>query len=209
VLSLLTTRAFTGALLLTLVAQLAGTALLPVIPLFIQELIHNARGAAPATGWVMALSGVTAAAGSYVAGRLQRRVGLKPLIAASLALAVALLAPQAFAAGYVQFLLLRSASAFAFGALFGLVGVWAAVSSPKEAKGTAFGLMGAASSLGFGAGPLLGGALTGAVGLRPIFLLSALALAVLPVVSLGAVAALPAMRGGLVSRRRRVLTGRG
>src|SRR5205807_1306927 len=119
----------------------------------------SGRGAAGATGWVMAFSGVTAAAGSYLAGRLQRHIGLKLLIVSALVASVLLLIPQAFAGSYMSFLLLRGAGAFAFGALSGLVGVWAATASPKDAKGTAFGLLGAAASLGFGVGPLAGGAL--------------------------------------------------
>lgn len=178
---------FAGALVLTLVVQLANTALLPIVPLFVQELLRTGRGAAGATGWVMAFSGVTAAAGSYLAGRLQRHIGLKPLIVVALIASVVLLIPQAFAGSYVAFLVLRGAAAFAFGALFGLVGVWAAISSPKEAKGTAFGLLGAASSLGFGIGPLAGGALTALVGIRPVFVISAATLTLLPLVLFGSV----------------------
>jgi MFS transporter, DHA1 family, multidrug resistance protein len=199
--SVLLIPSFAAALVLTTVVQLANTALLPIVPLFVQELLRSGRGAAGATGWVMAFSGVTAAAGSYLAGRLQRYVGLKKLIVAALVASIVLLIPQAFAGSYVSFLLLRGAAAFAFGALFGLVGVWAAISSPKDAKGTAFGLLGAASSLGFGVGPLAGGALTALVGIRPVFIISAVSLAVLPVVLFGSVAAF--------SMARRTLTARG
>lgn len=204
--SVLLIPSFAAALVLTTVVQLANTALLPIVPLFVQELLRSGRGAAGATGWVMAFSGVTAAAGSYLAGRLQRYVGLKPLIVAALVASVVLLIPQAFAGSYVSFLLLRGAAAFAFGALFGLVGVWAAISSPKDAKGTAFGLLGAASSLGFGVGPLAGGALTALVGIRPVFIISAVSLAVLPVVLFGSVAAFSMARRTLTARGLRSVT---
>lgn len=203
--SVLLVPSFAGALVLTMVVQLSNTALFPIIPLFVQNLLHSGRGAATATGWVMAFSGVTAAAGSYLAGRLQRRVGLRPLIVAALIGSVALLIPQAFAGSYVAFLLLRGAAAFAFGALFGLVGVWAAISSPKEAKGTAFGLLGAASSLGFGAGPLAGGALTALVGIRPLFLIAAASLALLPTILFGSAAAISFTRRTYVARGLRSL----
>ena len=192
--SVLLIPSFAGALVLTLLVQLSNTALFPIVPLFVQELLHSSRGAASATGWVMAFSGVTAAAGSYLAGRLQRHVSLMPLIVGALAASVALLLPQAFSSSYLSFLLLRGAAAFAFGGLFGLVSVWAAVSSPKEAKGTAFGLLGAASSLGFGAGPLAGGALTALVGIRPVFVIAAVALALLPATLFGSAALVSAAR---------------
>jgi MFS transporter, DHA1 family, multidrug resistance protein len=198
--SVLLMPAFAGALVFTIVVQLANTALLPIVPLFVQELLRSSRGAASATGWVMAFSGVTAAAGSYLAGRLQRHIGLKPLIVSALIASVLLLIPQAFAGSYIAFLLLRGIAAFAFGALFGLVGVWAAISSPKEAKGTAFGLLGAASSLGFGVGPLAGGALTAFVGIRPVFIISAATLALLPTVLFGSFAAFSFTRRSLSAR---------
>jgi DHA1 family multidrug resistance protein-like MFS transporter len=179
-LSVLTIPAIAAALFLTCVVQLAGTALFPVIPLFVQDLLGGSRDVAADTGWVMALSGVTGAIGSYLAGKTVRSVGMIPLIAVAIGLSSLLLAAQAIVPNYVDFMLLRAAFAFAFGALFSTVGVWAATTSPRNAKGTAFGLMGAASSLGFGAGPLLGGALTAALGIRPLFLISALALCGLP-----------------------------
>jgi MFS transporter, DHA1 family, multidrug resistance protein len=181
--------AFAGALVLTMVVQLANSSLYPIVPLFVQDLLHDGRGAASATGWVMAFSGVTAAGGSYLAGRLQRHIGLKPLIVAALVSSVALLIPQAFSGSYVAFLLLRGSAAVAFGALAGLVSVWAAISSPKDARGTAFGLLGAASSLGFGIGPLAGGALTALVGIRPVFVIAAMVLALLPSLLFGSAAA--------------------
>lgn len=178
---LLLLPAFAAALLLTLVAQLSVTALFPLIPLYVQELLHSGQGVATATGWVMALSGIAAAAGSYGAGRLQRRVGLRPLMIAAVLLSTLLLVPQAFVGSYLDFLLLRGVASLAFGALFGSVGIWAALASPAHAKGRAFGLIGAASSMGFGVGPLAGGALAGSLGIRPIFLLSAALLGLVPV----------------------------
>jgi DHA1 family multidrug resistance protein-like MFS transporter len=191
--SLLAIPAFLGALLLTLVVQLAATALFPVIPLFVQDLVHSAGRAATATGWIMAVSGVTGAIGSYAAGRLNRRLGHKPLLLGSLLLSAALLAPQAFVGSYLAFLLLRAAASFALGALISTVGTLAATSTPREAKGTAFGLVGAASSLGFGAGPLLGGSLVAACGIRPLFVLSASVLVLLPATLAGLMLALPVL----------------
>ncbi|MGH2443901.1 MAG: MFS transporter, partial [Chloroflexota bacterium] len=201
ILSVLMLPAFAGALLLTLAAQLAATASLPIIPLFVQDLLGGARNVATDTGWVLALSGVTGAAGAYLAGRLQRHIGLRPLLIATIALSAILLVPQALAANYLQFLVLRSVAAFAFGGLFGMVGITAALSSPIHAKGTAFGLMGAASSIGFGCGPLLGGALAAASGLRVVFVASALLLAIGPLLVALASAAIGARRFRLATAR--------
>lgn len=180
-LSVLRIPAFAAALALTLAVQLSSTSLLPIIPLFVQDLLHSTQGVATDTGWVLAASGLCAASGSYLAGRWQRRTGLRPLLIASMVLSALLLAPQALVTSFLPFLLLRAAASFAFGGLFGAVSIWAALSSPKNAKGTAFGLMGAASSLGFGAGPLLGGGIAAAAGLRPVFVLAAVLVGSIPV----------------------------
>jgi DHA1 family multidrug resistance protein-like MFS transporter len=192
--SVLAVRPFLAALVLMLVAQLSATALFPIIPLFVQDLLGSAREVAADTGWVMAVSGLASAGGSYLAGRLQRRIGLRPLLTGAIAASAVLLLPQAFAGSFISFLVLRAGAAFMFGALFSLVGIWAAVSSPKSAKGTAFGLMGAASSMGFGAGPLLGGTVAAAAGIRPVFVFSALSMGVVSAVMAVVFLALPAWR---------------
>jgi DHA1 family multidrug resistance protein-like MFS transporter len=202
--SLLVTPAFATAVLLTALIQLASTAQFPIVPLMVQDLLGSVHAVASATGWVMAAAGLAAGAGSYLAGRLQRRLGLKPLLVVCLALSSLLLAPQALAGSFLTFLLLRCCAALAFGGLISLVGTLAALSSPSEAKGTAFGLLGAASSLGFGAGPLLGGSLVGLVGIRPVFVISAIALATVPA-AIGAASLLRPVIGRLRSRAPRLV----
>jgi len=198
-LSVLSIPAFLAALVLTCVVQFASTALFPVIPLYVQDLLHTAHGVAADTGWVFAFSGVAAAIGSCGAGRLHTYFGLKWLLWTSLVLSALLLIPQAFIGSYTAFLLFRCLSACTFGALFGLVGTLAATSSPDRAKGTAFGLIGAASSLGFGSGPLLGGALVAALGIRPLFVLSAGLLLTLPVCALAISAVIPRLSGTVMA----------
>jgi DHA1 family multidrug resistance protein-like MFS transporter len=195
VLQVLAIPAFLAALLLTLVTQFAGTMVFPIIPLYVKALLHGAGSAPSDTGWIFALGGIASAAGSYTAGRLQRRLGLKPLLLAVVGLTAALSLPQAFVGGFSQLLLVRSLAAVAMGGLNGLVGALAAVSSPRQAKGTAFGLMGAVSSLGFGTGPLVGGALAAAIGMRPVFVLAACLIGAIPLAYVLARAAAPAVRG--------------
>jgi MFS transporter, DHA1 family, multidrug resistance protein len=171
--ALLAFPAFAAAVAVTLLVQFATTSMMPALPLYVQALIHTSRGVATDTGWLLAASGLFAAIGSSMAGRLQRRFGLEPLLVAAVLASAILVAPQAFAQSFWVFLLLRASAAGAFGVLFGLVGTWAAVSSPPESRGAAFGLIGAASSLGFGSGPLVGGAIIALFGIRPLFVIAA------------------------------------
>jgi len=186
VLAVVAIPAFAGTLVLMLITQVAATSLLPVVPLYVQQLLHGGGNVASYTGWLLAASGVTAAIGSYAGGRAHRHLGLKPLLLVSITLSAVLLVPQGYVGSYLSFLILRCVGAVAFGVLLSLVSTSAAVSSPKNAKGTAFGLMGAASSMGFGAGPLIGGAVAAVFGIRSVFLLGGGILALTPVVFLGA-----------------------
>ena len=172
-LGMMSSAPFAAALAFTVVCQVASSSQLPILPLFVQQLLGGTRNVVTATGWLLAISGLSAAAGSYIAGRMHRKFGLTQPLQLMAGLCAVLLLIQAFSPSYVSFLLLRSASAFFIGGLFALIGVWAAGASPRHAKGAAFGLVGAASSLGFGAGPLLGGLLVSVAGLRAVFIMAA------------------------------------
>ncbi|HEX8918132.1 MAG TPA: MFS transporter [Chloroflexota bacterium] len=201
--SLLAIPSFLGAVVMTLVVQFAGTSVMPVIPLFVQQLLHNGRQVAGDTGWVMAAAGLSAAAGSYWTGRLQRRFRGKLLLFVLLVVASVLIVPQALAGSFWAFLTFRCLAACAYGGLFALVGTWAAAASPRHAKGAAFGLIGAASSLGFGAGPLLGGMLAASFGIRALFLISAVVLGAVPAGwALGAIVARRVRSGETVALTR-------
>jgi DHA1 family multidrug resistance protein-like MFS transporter len=199
-LQVLTIPAFAAALCLTLVVQFAVTMLFPILPLYVSDLLKGAGNAATATGWLFASAGIASATGSYLAGRLQRRFSIKPILLIVVTVAALLALPQAFVTGFTQLLLLRIVASVAFGALSGLVSALAAVSSPAKSKGVAFGLMGAASSLGFGAGPLLGGAAAAAFGIRSVFVVTAAMIACIPIFFLAARVASPLIRKPAVSR---------
>lgn len=178
--SVLAVPGFAAAVALMLLAQFAGTSVFPIIPLYVQDLLGAGHSVETLTGWLMAATGLASGAGSYLAGRLHRRVGLRPLLACFIAVGSLLIVPQAFVHTYAALLVARCLAGVAFGGVICLVGTLAAVTSPPNAKGTAFGLMGAASSLGFGGGPLIGGILTAAIGMRPVFLVSAAVLGLAP-----------------------------
>ncbi len=180
IVSVLLIPSFAAALGLTLIVQVGSTALLPAVPLFVQVLLHTAHNVPTDTGWLLAISGLAGGVGSYFTGRLSKHAGVRPLLAVTLIVSALLFLPQAFSTSYLQLLVLRSIGAFAFGGMIGLVGTLAALSSPQDAKGTAFGLMGSASSLGFGTGPLIGGFIVAGFGIRSVFLFSGGMLLVIP-----------------------------
>jgi DHA1 family multidrug resistance protein-like MFS transporter len=174
--SILSAPAFAGAVIFTVLSQFVASSQYPILPLFVQQLLGGTGSVSADTGWVLAVSGLSAATGAYSAGRLQRKFGLLQLIFVSVAACVVLLAMQAIAPSYLIFLALRAVATFCLGGLFALVGAWTAFASPADAKGAAFGLVGAAASFGFGIGPLMGGLLVSVAGIRSVFVFSALLL---------------------------------
>jgi len=144
----------------------------PIISLRVKEI--NALGkAATTSGLIFSLTGVMAAISSLIGGRLGQRISLPKIMAFCIFVIGLLYLPMMWAGTIGLFAvfiiltgLLRGGQATSTNSLVGQ-------SVTKEEQGIAYGLGQSASSLGGGMGPLIGGALAGALGLSPIFAISA------------------------------------
>ena len=144
----------------------------PIISLRVKEIIVAGK-AATTSGLIFSLMGMMAAVSSLVFGRLGQRISL-PRIMAFCVFGIGLLyLPLMWAVKigvFAVFLiltgLLRGGQATSTNSLVG-------ASVTREEQGIAYGLAQSANALGGGVGPLIGGALATAVGLQPIFAISA------------------------------------
>lgn len=144
----------------------------PIISLRVKE-INMAGKAATTSGLIFSLTGLTAAVSSFVGGRLGQRISLPKIMAFCIFGIGLLYLPLMWAATIGLFAtfqiltgLLRGGQATSTNAMVGS-------SVTKDEQGSAYGLGQSASSLGGGIGPLIGGVLATAIGLRPIFAVSA------------------------------------
>ena len=146
---------------------------MPFLPLYVQQL--GVTGTDDVALWSGAILGVTpgiSALCSPLWGRVADRFGNKILVQRSLLSGVVVIALMAYATHAWQLLALR--------AVQGLVGGYgpltlamAALSAPREQMARAIGMVQTAQRTGPAIGPVIGGVLAAAVGLRNAFLVAA------------------------------------
>lgn len=145
----------------------------PFLPLFIQELGVTDRAELTLwTGIAIGGSGLAMGLASPVWGLLADRFGRKAMYVRSLGAGAVVLGLQAFVASVPQLVAVRLAN----GAFTGSQSAGAMLLAgvvPRENTGAALGLMNAAAQVGNLIGPLLGGIVVAAIGLRYSFLVGA------------------------------------
>lgn len=151
---------------------IAMTLLLPFLPLYVEQL--GAQGHAAIVQWSGIAYGATFFAAALVAplwGRLGDRYGRKVmLVRASFGMAICM-SLTGMVETVWQLVLLRLLIGFAGGYSSGST-ILVAMQTPKDRSGWALGVLSAGITAGSLVGPLLGGALPPAIGIRATFLLS-------------------------------------
>lgn len=158
------------------VVQTGQTALSPVLPLFVQELVGPTESAASIAGGILAAAAVTSAAAATLGGRLGDRVGHRRVLAVAAIAAGLLYLPQAFVWNPWQLFGLRALVGLFVGALMPVQMAIVGLLTPPERRGWVFGLTTTSMALGNAAGPLLGSSAASFFGLRASFVVTALAL---------------------------------
>ncbi|NLP42820.1 MAG: multidrug efflux MFS transporter [Veillonellaceae bacterium] len=159
--------------------QVASMALQPLIALYIAELIGKVETAGLTSGIVISLAGVAGAISAPLWGKLGQRRGFYNTLVVGFMCAGFFNALQYFADDIYKFSILQC--------LFGLfiVGVYPAINTiavtyaDENFKGRLFGLMTTANQLGSMTGPLIGGAVSSWLGIRPVFLVTGILLIIL------------------------------
>jgi DHA1 family multidrug resistance protein-like MFS transporter len=149
--------------------------MMPVLPVFIGTLSASGSAASSA-GIAFSIMGGAGALSSVVTSRLARRFGIGPVMTVAFVGGGLLYLPLLFVGSLAPVFVITGFMGFFNGGLntlaFGLVGS----TVPKEKQGAAYGVAQSASSLAWGGGPLIGGAIAGMWGLREVFLVNSIAL---------------------------------
>ncbi|HXF61269.1 MAG TPA: MFS transporter [Caldilineaceae bacterium] len=158
-----------GLYALSLLRSLGQTMILPILALFVVELMGSEEGAASITGLLIGSAAVTGALSAIWLGRLGDRIGhSRIMIGAALAAALCYL-PQAFVTSAWQLAAWQALAGFAAGglvpALSALMNLWA----PAGSQGAIYGLDTSVNAAARSVAPMLGAAIAFWAGMRGVF----------------------------------------
>ncbi|OXS62626.1 MFS transporter [Cohnella sp. CIP 111063] len=159
-------------LTVTFLIQFAMLSPMPLIPLYVQHLHGTSENLAFYAGFVGSVTGISNMICSPVLGRLSDRIGATRILLFCLAGSAVMTIPQAFADSVGMLLVFRFLLGCFMGGLIPTVNALVRQYTPDGKESRAFGFNTSALSLGNMMGPVVGGALSGWIGIEGLFILA-------------------------------------
>ncbi len=161
---------------LLLVAQVSLRSVQPVITVFVTSLAPHARNIATLAGLAFSMVGFADLVGSPFLGKRSDSVGYHRVLLIAITGGVAFTLPQSVAGGYWTFLAERFCAGLFISSIIPTAQALLARSIPEGKRGLAYGMGASATFLGGGLGPLFGAATAASLGVRSVFVSTALML---------------------------------
>ncbi len=160
-----------------LLAQFAVQAVQPVVTVFVEQLIANGAGdranIATLSGIAFSITGAADLMASPFLGRRSDTLGYRRVLLISLAGAALASAPQFFVTDYWAFVAARFGLGLFVGGILPTANALVGRLAPPGDRGAVYGATASAMFLGQSLGPLSGGAIAAAAGVRWVFLVTA------------------------------------
>jgi MFS family permease len=163
-------------LVTSMLLMLATLSIEPIVTVYVSELDPGTTHVATLAGVVMAIGAVGSIASAPRVGRLADRLGYRRVISACLVAAAVALALQAAVQDVWQLAALRLALGVALGGLLPAISAAIRHAVPDGVVGRVLGLSVSAQYVGQVLGPLLGGLVAGVLGIRTVFVATAVVL---------------------------------
>lgn len=157
--------------------QSAVMILQPVLPIYIGEIMEG-RDASLVTGVLFSLVGVATVIAAPLWGKRGEKLGFRDVLLIGLVGASVLSIPHAFTNNIVVLGVLRFLFGLFLAALMPSSNAMIAKAVPADFRGRAFGISNSFSQMGAVVGPLIGGLIGGYWGIRPVFIVTGIMLAV-------------------------------
>lgn len=148
----------------------ANMSIEPIITLYIAQFVHGDHAVTVTAGLVMAAAALGSILSAPRLGRLADRIGHAHVLIYGLLFCALLLIPQAFISAAWQLVVLRFLMGMALGGLMPCVTALIRHNVPQRQVGKMLGYATSAQYVGQVSGPLFGGFIGGAFGMRPVFL---------------------------------------
>ncbi|RKP55104.1 MFS transporter [Cohnella endophytica] len=169
---LLVIRQLPVLLTVTFLIQFAMLSPMPLIPLYVEKLHGTTENLAFYAGFVGSVTGISNLICAPLLGRLSDRIGASRILIISLAGAGVMLIPQAFVGTVGHLLIFRFLLGCFMGGLIPTVNSLIRKHTPDDMVSRSFGFNSSALALGNMLGPVVGGALSGFIGIEGLFVLS-------------------------------------
>ncbi|MFD0586635.1 MFS transporter [Paenibacillus sp. GCM10027627] len=156
----------------TFLIQFANMSPMTLIPLYVQELHGSTANLAFLAGFIGSVTGLSNMLASPLLGKLSDRIGAERVLAVSLVGAALAFIPQAMATTVWQLAAARFGLGLFLGGLIPAVNALIRKYTPDGMESRAYSFNSSTLSLGNMVGPITGGALSGYIGLKGLFLLS-------------------------------------
>lgn len=159
-----------------LLAQFGVQAVQPVVTLYVQQLLGPVPALATLGGLAFSVTGVADLIASPFLGRRSDVLGYRRVLMIALGGAALASVPQAFVPNYWSFVAARFALGLFVGGILPTANALVGRLAPAGEQGTIYGVTASAMFLGQSLGPLSGGAIAATLGLRWVFLVTAMLL---------------------------------
>jgi DHA1 family multidrug resistance protein-like MFS transporter len=164
--------------LVLLMAQFSVRTVQPVVTLFVQELIGSPPEIATLAGMAFSATGLADLISSPFLGKRSDVIGYRRVLLICLLGATLTTAPQIFVGNYWVFVAERFAVGLFIGGILPTANALVGRSVAREHRGTIYGLTASATFLGNSLGPLTGGTIAAGLGIRWVFVVTTVLLAV-------------------------------
>jgi DHA1 family multidrug resistance protein-like MFS transporter len=156
-----------------LLMRLGARLMVPVLPLFVQEIVPPGARVATINGLISGASALAGAVGALGLGGLGDRLGSRAILVASALVSVACYVPQYFVTETTSLLLLQAGTGLAMGGLLASLSAFLARVSPEGQEGIVYGVEASVTATANAIGPMTGSLLAAWLGLRAPFLVAA------------------------------------
>ncbi len=156
-----------------LLAQFGVRTVQPVVTLFVQDLVGNPANLATLAGIAFSVTGVGDLVASPFLGKRSDQIGYRRVLLICLLGAAVMSLPQAFVHSYWMFVAERFGVGCFIGGILPTANALVGRIVPRAQRGTVYGMTASATFLGNSLGPLTGGGVAAALGLRWVFLVTA------------------------------------
>ena len=156
-----------------LMTQFGARTVQPVVTLFVKELLGDRPDLATLSGIAFSITGLANIVATPFLGNKSDKIGYRRVLLIALLGAGLTTLPQAFAGSYWAFTAQRFAVGLFIGGILPTANALVGRLVPREQRGTVYGITASAMFLGNSLGPLSGGAVAAAFGLRWVFLVTA------------------------------------